>query len=318
VLSSAISALSDRLDAKFLAAYWLPAFVAVCGSFGILAVFVGPHQMDAWVNDLDSVEQGIGTVIVLLSITMLAFALRALTKPIVATFAGSDLPRAVAEWSTKGQRRARNTAAQVLGADASYPETVSSGRPAQQRLAQLFPQDDADLQPTLLGNVLATATEHPRLAYAMEGALWWPRLSPLLPSSFQAMLGGAQAPMMALLNLSVVFAALAVLGVAVLGLADGQWPVAVAFLIGGLVLSRLCYRAAVSQAVEVGSMLRVAFDLYRYEILRQMALDDPADLTAERVLWQQLTSQLLGLGEPTLTASDAPEAPASPSADGAP
>jgi hypothetical protein len=303
VLSSTLGALTDRIDAKFLTAYWLPAFVGVFGGFLMLGVLVGARQMDAWVNDLDSVEKSIGALVVLLQITMLAFVLRAMTRPIAEVFAGSALPRTVADWSKKGQRRARNATAQMLGVDSVLPDTSMAAPPAMYRLNQMFPRDEANVQPTLLGNIFATAAEYPWRTYAMDGAFWWPRLSPLLPASYQDMLGGTQSPMMALLNLSAVFATLAILGFAVLGLAGTQWLPAIAFLVGGAVLSRLCYRATVSQAVELGKMLRVAFDLYRYEILKQIGLDAPSDLTAERALWLRLTYQLLDLPEPP-TAAD--------------
>jgi hypothetical protein len=293
VLTSALSALSGRLDSKFLTAYWLPAFVAVLGGIGILAVLVGPEQMDAWVYQRDSVEQTIGALILLLLMTMLAFVLRALSRPISMLFAGDALPRSVAEWSTRGQLRVRNNVDQRLGVTADRPESVSSTRQSAQWLARSFPQDDTEIQPTLFGNVLAAASEHPWLAYAMAGGVWWPRLSPLLPPEFQDILAGAQAPMMGLLNLSVVFAALGLGGGAALGLFGGNWSVALVILVGGLLLSWLCYRAGVSQAAELGTNLRVAFDLYRYDILTQLGLEHPADLAAERALWQRLTDEML-------------------------
>ena len=156
--------------------------------------------------------------------------------------------------------------------------------------------------------MLATAAEHPRFVYAMEGGLWWPRLSPLVPTYFSDMMGGAQAPMMALLNLSIIFVALGLAAVVFLGLIGGQWLAAIVWLVVGSLLSRVCYRAAVSQAMELGSMLRVAFDLYRHEILTQMNLESPGDLTAERALWQRLTGELLADPyELALAVSDEPE-----------
>jgi hypothetical protein len=160
-----------------------------------------------------------------------------------------------------------------------------------------FPQDAGDIKPTRFGNVLAAAAEHPRLVYAMDGALWWPRLMPLLPANFVAMLGGVQAPTMAFVNLSVVFFALALSAAAILVLAVAQWVTALVVLVAGLVLARLCYQAAVSQALELGSVIRVAFDLYRFEILTQLHLESPSDLGAERAVWQRLTDQILGLPE---------------------
>lgn len=297
MLSSALSALSDRLDSKFLTAFWLPAFVLVLGGIGIITAVLGPSLLEGWALSLGPVAQSLVTILLVLLVTMLACVLRALTWPVAATFAGDVLPEAVARWSTRGQQRARTRALQALqsvqGSSATAAFTAAA-RQDRQRLNQLFPQDETELMPTLFGNVLATASEHPRVAYAMEGAVWWPRLSPVLPGFFQDMLGSTQAPMMGLLNLSVVFTGLALTGAAALALAGSRWLQALVVLAVGLVLARLCYRAAIGQAVALGSQLRVAFDLYRHDILRQMDLEVPADLTAERALWRQLTLELLG------------------------
>jgi hypothetical protein len=311
VFASAIGALSDKLDAKFLTAYWLPAFVAVLANVALLAILAGPGQIDALTSNFDSVQQTLAVLILLLAITMLAFVFRALGRVILALFAGDALPRPIADWSARGQARARKRELRLLG---PAPERLASLPSAQQvahSLKQRFPHDEAAMQPTLFGNVLATAAEYPRLVYAMDGLLWWPRLSPLVAPDAQDALGGAQAPMMALLNLSIVFVAIALEAVVWLGLVGGQWPAALVVALVSLLLARLCYRAASSQAREVGSLIRVAFDLYRHEILRQLDLELPADLEAERALWQSLTQQMLGLapapGEPAR--EPAPAAP---------
>ena len=312
VLGSAIGALSGRMDSKFLTAYWLPAFVFALGSFGILAGLVGLQQIDDWIYGLDSVEQTLGVLILVLLISMVAFVLRALTRPITELFAGIALPRAVATWSTRGQLRVKTRGAHLLGT--SCDPTAEATAAEAQWLGRRFPVNNADLKPTLFGNVLASAGEHPRLAYAMEGALWWPRLSPLVPGYFQDMLAAAQAPLMALLNLSVVFVALASFAVVVLGLIGAQWVAALGSAIGALLLSRLCYRAAVSQAAEIGSLFRVAFDLYRYDILDQLGLPHPDDLAAERALWRRMTREVVGLPEPTPTDGATPVVQSDPGA----
>jgi hypothetical protein len=310
MLGSALSSLSDRLDSKFMTAYWLPAFVAVFGWLGILTVIVGPSRMEEWVYNLDSVEQTIAVLVIILSISMIAFVLRALTRPIVEVFAGRVLPRSLARWLTGGQLKIKKKAAQIDGVATANAAPTTAARPAEAWIDRTYPLDDAELKPTLFGNVLATAVEHPRLAYTMEGLLWWPRLAPLVPGEFHDMLGGAQAPMMALLNLCVVFASLALGGGLVLALAGGHWVAALVMLVGGLILARLCYRAAVSQAAELGSMLRVGFDLYRHEILRQMDIEVPTDVEAERALWDRLTTQTIGLPLEQPVGSDAPATPA--------
>ena len=90
-------------------------------------------------------------------------------------------------------------------------------------------------------------------------------------------------------------------------LAGGHWTAAIVVLFGGALLSRLCYRAAVSQAAEVASLLRVGFDLYRHDILRQMDLEIPVDIVAERALWLQLTAEMLGPQEQPPAATGRPD-----------
>jgi hypothetical protein len=241
-------------------------------------------------------------------ITMLAFVLRAVTQPIAEFFAGIALPRAIAEWSTRGQLRAKARAQRLLATDGNDPNAPNTEA---DWLDRHFPVADADIRPTLFGNVLASAGEHPRFAYAMEGAFWWPRLSPLLPSYFQDSLAAAQAPLMALLNLSVVFVTLGAGAAIVLGLFEARWTAAIAAMGGAFALSWLCYRAAVSQASDIATKFRVAFDLYRYSILDQLGQEHPADLEAERILWERLTQVVLGKPDPALATGATGGAPAS-------
>lgn len=310
MLASALAGVGGRLDSKFLVAYWLPAFAAVMGGFGILTIVAGVEQMQDWVYDLDSVEQTLAVLLLVLLISMLAFVLRAISRPLIEIFAGDALPRVVTEWSRRGQLRAKRRLSGPNTMTFNSTGTTLSPQQTAQWVRREFPFDDDETQPTQLGNVLATAAEHPRLAYAMEGLLWWPRLSPVVPVDFQDLLSGAQAPMMGLLNLSVVFAVLALSGVPILILAGGHWTAAIVTLVVCLLLGRLCYRAAVSQATELASLLSVGFDLYRHEILRQMDLEIPTDLAAERELWRQLTIELLGLPMLAPTQNPAPEQPA--------
>jgi hypothetical protein len=293
MLASALSTLSDRFDAKFLIAYWLPPFVAALGGIGILAVLVGGGQLDAWVQNLDSVEQTLTVILFLLTVTMAAFVLRALSRPIIAAFAGEVLPDIVADWARRGQINAKRRAAPEFGPLAAPTAAAVVFPRSARRGPRVYPIDEAAAQPTRFGNVLAAALEHPELAHAMEGLLWWPRLSQVVPESFQVTLSAAQAPMMAFLNFTIVFVILGVGGVVIFILAGGHMVAAIVVLIGGLLLARLCYHAAVGQAVVLANLVRVGFDLYRHEILRQMDVEIPTDPTAERAIWQQLTAQLL-------------------------
>jgi hypothetical protein len=292
VLASTISALTNRIDAQSFTAYWLPAFVAALGGICLLAARVGTDQLGAAISRLDAVQQSLALLVVLLVTTVLAFVLRAVSLPIAELFAGITLPRFAAERLRRAQIRARTRAAGPPQRDSGQPRPAPEAFHRASALSPYYPERESDMHPTLFGNILAAVADHPRSAYGMDGAWWWPRLEALLPADFKKSLGDAQAPVVALVNLSLVFAALALVGGGTLVLGGIGWPSAAAALIGGLLLSRLCYLAAVSQLAQLASLMRVAFDLYRHAILTQLHLAIPSDLDAERGLWQRLTQEL--------------------------
>jgi hypothetical protein len=314
MLDSALSALSGTLDSKFVTAYWLPACVFVLGSLGLLAVRVGPEELATELIDLDTVEQGLSVVIILVLITILAFIVRALTLPIAEIFAGRALPPAIAAWSTRGQLRRKARTDQRIQSNADTE--TSTVRLATLRQRVYFPVHDTDVQPTGFSNVLAAAGERAWDAYAMDVAVWWPRLEPFLPDAFLDGLASAQASMVGMLNFSVAFAALTPVAVVVLGPAGLLWGAAIAVVVT-LLLSRLCYGAAVSQAAEVGVRVNAAFDLYRSALLTQLEQGRTGELATERARWRQMAGDMLGLPVPTPEAGALPEARADVSATAA-
>ena len=302
-----LSSLSDRLDSSFLIACLLPAFFAVLGNIALFTVLVGPDAMAAWLYNLGSFEETIVAVIILVVIMMVGLLLRALSFVTVGFFVGELLPRSVAAWSTRGQQRAQSRAQRLPG-DAADSSSAHPLRDQVRRLVeQRYPQDETALRPTRLGNMLAAGAEYPWTIYAMDGMLWWSHLTPVLPSYVSDALEGAQARLLGLLNLSLVFGVLACEAVVVLGLVGQQWTAALGVAVAGGVLAWLGYHAAVSQALEVTSQIRVAFNLYRQEILKQMGLDIPKTMAAERALWQTLTQELLGLSTEAAPTGDGTE-----------
>jgi len=180
--------LGERLDAKFLTAYFFPAFVAVLGTFWILVTATGGERFAERVEQLDSVEQTLAVFLLLLTTAMIAHLLRALARPIAQLFAGRAFPALVKNPAIQRQLLAR----------ARVPAGIVMGS----RGERLYPHDPADTAPTAFGNVLAMAADYPHLVYGMEPYHWWPRLLPLLPVEFQEMLRSMEAPMRAMPNLS--------------------------------------------------------------------------------------------------------------------
>ncbi len=302
MLFSAIGSLGDRLDSRFITAYFVPAFIAILGTLWILVTAIGGERFAERIAELDSVEQAIGVALILLATLMLAHLLSGLARPIATMYAGRAFPGPVREWSIRSQLKARlrNRASSIQGG----------------REDRLYPRNPADTQPTAFGNVLAATADYPRLLYAMDAFHWMPRLVPLLPTDFQSLLRSQETPMRGMLNLSLVFSYLAFLAVVVLGLMGSQELPALLALVIGLVLGQLCYRAAVAQATDLARTIWVAFDLYRYSILEQLREETPGDLETERALWTRLAARLHDLDGPPAAVSSAHDPSSPPSAPG--
>jgi hypothetical protein len=232
MLISAIGSIGERLDSKFITAYFFPAFIAVLGTLWVAVTALGGERFAERVAGLDSVEQAIFTGILLLITMMVAYMLRSLGRPIAQLFAGHTFPRVVKDKSVRSQLRARSRA------------RLSSAMIS--RNERLVPVDPTDTAPTALGNVLAAAADYPRHVYGMDAYYWWPRLLPLLPPEFQVLLQSMETPMRSLLNLSLASLYLGCLTAAVLGLADSNLAVAAASLAIGVVIAELLYRGAAS------------------------------------------------------------------------
>jgi len=278
MLFSAMGSLGDRLDTKFLSAYFLPAFVAMLGTLWVLEASGSDQRPSEFILAMNSVQQAILVLLLLLATVMLAFLLRTMARPIAYLVTGRAIPRTLRGRAVQAQQRAGARTRTGAG-------MVSEG-------TALYPLDPARTAPTRFGNVLAAADDYPRLMYAMEARYWWPRLIPLLPADFQDQLRTMETPMRAMLNLALVAWYLGIVAAAAFALAAGNWTAAALALAAGIVLAEFFYRAAVSQASDLVRNIWVGFDLYRFEILKQLDVDTPSGLDAERALWSDLAERL--------------------------
>jgi hypothetical protein len=169
-----------------------------------------------------------------------------------------------------------------------------------------LPKDIERVGATDLANTLALAEEYPFERYAIDTALFWPRLSTEiepekldgLKSSFGALNG--------LLNLALLIFLFAVelliVGLAILlnltsqaaaPLLLSKWSLVILLFAAGLVsivAAYGAYRAAVGSARAVGNAMRTAFDYYRGNVLRRFNLKMPNDIEEERVVWLKLSA----------------------------
>ena len=72
----------------------------------------------------------------------------------------------------------------------------------------------------------------------------------------------------------------------------GGWQAPVVVLVVGLLLARLSYLGAVTQARGYGQQMRASIDLYRFDLLKALHQSLPASPQKERALWGQLAAWL--------------------------
>jgi hypothetical protein len=276
MLGTFLDKLGGLFDRRFIVACWGPLFIGFGLIGGLIVGELGPSVFFIWWERLSVEEQVVLGVGSLLTITLLAYMLDALTAPLIRFYEGY--------WSWKwftrlltGWQKAQK--AKLADSAHSYGFTR-------------FPRNSALLKPTRLGNVLVAAEECPYQLYRLDAVIWWPRLVTLLPERLRSQLDTALMPLMALLNLCMIFTLLALGGGATVLLTDKCWWLGVPVIIGGLVLARACYLAATNQAMDYGQLIRVAYDLYRHDILKQMHMPMPDNLVEERLLWDTLNTMM--------------------------
>jgi hypothetical protein len=167
------------------------------------------------------------------------------------------------------------------------PEELATMSDAASELRLLPPREH--LMPTRLGNALRAAEVRAGEPYGLDAVVAWPRLYPLLPDPVRAVVDGQRDALDVNARFCSVFAAAAVISVALL--ATHGWWLLVA--VGWLVLAWLAYRAAVAAAVAYGEGIRAAVDLHRFTLLEALHLPLPATPEEERELNRRLSRFLL-------------------------
>jgi len=293
MLTAFLDRLGGLFDRRFIVAFWAPTFLTASLAI-ITALALRPGlgtalETGARLTANAQIVLGAGA---LLAITVLAYLLQPLTFPLLRFYEGywPGWMQHLSAWAIDNQRAA------LSRLKAAAPDTAEKTQALHglhragayyQRYLH-FPRNEDLLRPTQLGNAFTAAEEYPYQVYNLDAILWWPRLTPLLPDPLRTQLDQEYTPLVALLNLSAELTLLAVAGgIYLAATAPSAW-VFVLGVTGCLLAARLCYLAAVSQAVSYGSLIRVAFDLHRQDVLKQMHIAPPDNLMEERILWDAL------------------------------
>lgn len=241
----------------------LNAFAPTVAAVGLLtalvaAVSTGLGDALSWVERLGGLRQALLGMLALAVSAALAGLLAAGTPTLVrghegywGSAAGRWLGRVGADWHRR-----------KLAALAAAPR--DDGRVA---VEYPLPSRPEEVMPTRIGNILKNAELYPEVRYGIDAVTVWPRLHPLLPAEVSGALGAVRADLELQLVTSTLAAVLGVAGGVVVVVAGGPWPVFLAWYWGGALIWCLAVRGAAGSARSYGQEVKVAFDLYRRDLL---------------------------------------------------
>lgn len=160
-------------------------------------------------------------------------------------------------------------------------------------LTQCFPPFgyEKHLVPTRLGNVYKAAELYPLDRYGIDSVFFWTRLRQVLPDKFVEQLQEVKIATDFFLLCSLLCVIFPLIAVPYL-IAHSASLASIALCTLTLVLGWLSYEAALIPALSYAELIRVAFDLYRKNLLKEFNLTPPDNIEDEKLLWKKLVEFL--------------------------
>lgn len=165
---------------------------------------------------------------------------------------------------------------------------LSSDPAAYEKIYLGYPWKSTEVMPTRLGNILKNAELYPKDRYKIDAVLIWPRLYNLLPEHFVQTIAEARSGLDFMLTISSLAGLFALLAGGYLLLVGAAWWLFLLCFWGGMTISYLAYKSALSNALLYAQQIKAAFDLYRKELFKQMNLVLPTTLDGEKKQWEEL------------------------------
>ena len=179
----------------------------------------------------------------------------------------------------------KNTALrqQAINRQASEAETINF-------LYEFYPSSDNydQMMPTQLGNILKAAELYPYDRYQLDAVLIWSRLYHLFPDRFILVITEARTSLdfnLSVATLSSLFSLIS--GIWLLVVKAPGWLFLLCFW-GGALTAWLAYQSAIGNAVAYAEQIKVAFDLYRFELVKHLRLKPAKTPDEERQQWSEI------------------------------
>jgi len=166
-----------------------------------------------------------------------------------------------------------------------------------------FPRDRNFVLPTRLGNVIRSFEDYSYRQYGMESITLWPRLIAKIDKDYAGAIDDSKTSFDFMLNSSLLSAALALM-ILVVGLiypirlaAWSQWRFWIPWVVEVITffsVSYWFYLLSIGRAAAWGEMVKSSFDLFRWDLLKQLGFTRlPTTMAEERAVWNDIYQQML-------------------------
>ncbi|MFI6908833.1 hypothetical protein ACIBKY_46755 [Nonomuraea sp. NPDC050394] len=157
---------------------------------------------------------------------------------------------------------------------------------------------ETEFLPTRLGNVIRAAEFYPIQRYGISLINVWPRLYKILPRAVADDVEDSRATMEFLLVLCLWLVGFAVVSPLLAWSFGTSPPWALMVFATALLFAYWAYLSALPAAAEYGEHLRAAFEVHRFDLLRQLRLPLPPDERREHDQWRLLDDLILKAERP--------------------
>jgi hypothetical protein len=159
-----------------------------------------------------------------------------------------------------------------------------------------FPSRSNEVLPTRFGNILKAAESYPMARYQIDAVPMWPRLIHVIPPSYDERIDQSHLQLSFLVNCAALSITVTIICLCTaiyeyaLSLSNGNWFLEVSLV--ALLTAIVFNRASILSVSEFGHMIRSAYDLFRFDLLKQLHIPLPEDSESEYDLWTKITHTL--------------------------
>lgn len=166
------------------------------------------------------------------------------------------------------------------------------------QLKHTYPDKRALILPTRLGNVIRSFEYYSDREYGIDSNQIWPRLTAVIPEEYAVSIDDAKTTFDFMINCSLL-AILLSFCILIAGLVYPAPFVSLVMAIWWLlkvvslvVLSYFFYRLSINRAHAWGLMVKSAFDVFRWDLLKKLGYSQlPKQRSEERKLWNEISRQ---------------------------